>query len=62
MWKNRHKPDNMAVEVSAPMTGLRILEDVLEARNARFGPLPGPQCRLATQHSPHGIGERREWH
>src|SRR5271156_2347060 len=31
MWKNEHKPGNMAVLVSAPTTGLRTFEDVLEA-------------------------------
>ena len=30
MWKNQHPPGNMAVLVSAPMTGLKTLEDVLE--------------------------------
>lgn len=31
MWKNEHAPGNMSVLVSAPTTGLRTLEDVLEA-------------------------------
>jgi crotonyl-CoA carboxylase/reductase len=31
MWKNAHRPGNMAVLVSAPRTGLRTYEDVLEA-------------------------------
>jgi crotonyl-CoA carboxylase/reductase len=31
MWKNQHKPGNMAVLVNAPRTGLRTLDDVLEA-------------------------------
>ena len=31
MWKNEHKPGNMAVLVSAPKTGLTTFEDVLEA-------------------------------
>jgi len=31
MWKNEHKPGNMAVLVQAPTTGLRTLEDALEA-------------------------------
>ncbi len=31
MWKNEHKPGNMAVLVSAPRTGLTTFEDVLEA-------------------------------
>ena len=35
MWKNQHAPGNMAVLVSAPTTGLRTLEDVLEAGKSR---------------------------
>ena len=31
MWKNEHKPGNMAVLVNAPATGLRTFEDVLDA-------------------------------
>lgn len=31
MWNNEHKPGNMAVLVQAPTTGLRTLEDALEA-------------------------------
>ncbi|MXN64970.1 crotonyl-CoA carboxylase/reductase [Stappia sp. GBMRC 2046] len=31
MWKNQHAPGNMAVLVSAPTTGLRTFDDVLEA-------------------------------
>jgi crotonyl-CoA carboxylase/reductase len=31
MWKNEHKPGNMAVMVSAPRTGLRNLDDTVEA-------------------------------
>jgi crotonyl-CoA carboxylase/reductase len=31
MRRNEHKPGNMAVLVQAPRTGLRTLEDVLEA-------------------------------
>ena len=31
MWKNEHKPGNMAVLVCAPRTGLTTFEDVLEA-------------------------------
>ena len=31
MWKNQHKPGNMAVLVNAPKPGLRTLEDVVEA-------------------------------
>jgi len=31
MRRNEHKPGNMAVLVQAPKTGLRTLEDVLEA-------------------------------
>src|SRR5262249_34721694 len=37
MWRNEHKPGNMAVLVSAPTTGLRTFEDVLEASRKRFG-------------------------
>ncbi|WP_018633173.1 crotonyl-CoA carboxylase/reductase [Neomegalonema perideroedes] len=35
MLRNQHKPGNMAVLVSAPVTGLRTYEDVLEASAAR---------------------------
>ncbi len=31
MWKNEHAPGNMAVLVNAPTTGLRTLEDAIEA-------------------------------
>ena len=31
MWKNEHRPGNMAVLVSAPTTGLRTLDDAIEA-------------------------------
>jgi crotonyl-CoA carboxylase/reductase len=31
MWKNQHKPGNMAVLVSAKYPGLRTIEDVIEA-------------------------------
>jgi crotonyl-CoA carboxylase/reductase len=31
MWKNEHRPGNMAVLVSAPRTGLRTFEDAVEA-------------------------------
>ena len=31
MWKNLHKPGNMAVLVNTPRTGLRTLDDVIEA-------------------------------
>jgi crotonyl-CoA carboxylase/reductase len=37
MWKNEHKPGNMAVLVNAPITGLRTYEDVLEESKKRFG-------------------------
>jgi crotonyl-CoA carboxylase/reductase len=30
MWKNQHKPGNMAVLVNALRTGLRSFEDVAE--------------------------------
>jgi crotonyl-CoA carboxylase/reductase len=35
MWKNQHKPGNMAVLVQAPRTGLRTFEDTLEAAQGR---------------------------
>ncbi len=35
MWKNQHAPGNMAVLVSAPTTGLRTFDDVLEASASR---------------------------
>ena len=35
MWKNEHRPGNMAVLVSAPHTGLRTFEDAIEASKAR---------------------------
>jgi crotonyl-CoA carboxylase/reductase len=35
MWKNQHKPGNMAVLVNAPRPGLRNLEDTLEAVGGR---------------------------
>ena len=31
MWKNEHKPGNMAVLVNAPHPGLKSFEDVIEA-------------------------------
>ena len=31
MMRNEHKPGNMAVLVSAPTTGLRTIEDCIEA-------------------------------
>ena len=37
MWKNEHAPGNMAVLVSAPCTGLRTFEDVLEASQQMHG-------------------------
>jgi crotonyl-CoA carboxylase/reductase len=37
MMKNQHKPGNMAVMVSAPTTGLRTFEDVLEVSSRKFG-------------------------
>jgi crotonyl-CoA carboxylase/reductase len=36
MWRNEHRPGNMAVMVSAPHTGLRTFEDVLEQSRALF--------------------------
>jgi crotonyl-CoA carboxylase/reductase len=41
MLRNEHKPGNMSVLVQAPRTGLRTLEDVLEA---------GPPTRAPTFH------------
>ncbi|MEO0797746.1 MAG: crotonyl-CoA carboxylase/reductase [Pseudomonadota bacterium] len=37
MMRNEHKPGNMAVLVSAPQTGLRTVEDVVEISRERFG-------------------------
>jgi crotonyl-CoA carboxylase/reductase len=37
MWKNEHRPGNMAVLVSAPCTGLRSFEDVIEASKQMHG-------------------------
>ncbi|MDE5466331.1 crotonyl-CoA carboxylase/reductase [Bradyrhizobium sp. CSS354] len=34
MWKNQHKPGNMAVLINAPRTGLRNFKDILEAAGA----------------------------
>lgn len=34
MWKNQHKPGNMAVLVSAKIPGLRTVEDAIEAGNS----------------------------
>ena len=31
MWKNQHRPGNMAVLVSAPTTGLKTIDDAIEA-------------------------------
>ena len=31
MWKNEHRPGNMAVLVSAPTIGLKTLDDAIEA-------------------------------
>jgi len=36
MWRNEHRPGNMAVLVSAPATGLRTFEDTVEMSAARF--------------------------
>ncbi|HKJ60912.1 MAG TPA: crotonyl-CoA carboxylase/reductase, partial [Hyphomicrobiales bacterium] len=35
MWKNEHRPGNMAVIVNAIQPGLRTLEDVREISEAR---------------------------
>ena len=37
MWKNEHRPGNMAVLVNAQRTGLRTFEDVIEEGRGRFG-------------------------
>ena len=37
MWKNQHKPGNMAVLVNAQTTGLRTYEDVLEVSQKKHG-------------------------
>ncbi len=37
MWKNEHKPGNMAVLVCSPRTGLTTFEDVVEASEEMFG-------------------------
>jgi crotonyl-CoA carboxylase/reductase len=37
MMKNQHRPGNMAVLVSAPCTGLRTFEDVIEASKQMHG-------------------------
>ena len=37
MWKNQHKPGNMAVLVNAPTTGLRTFEDVMEVSRQKHG-------------------------
>ena len=34
MMRNEHKPGNMSVLVQSPKTGLRTIEDVLDARKA----------------------------
>lgn len=34
MWKNEHRPGNMAVLVSAPRTGLKTFEDAIEAASS----------------------------
>ena len=33
MLRNEHKPGNMSVLVQAPQTGMRTLEEVLDARS-----------------------------
>ena len=37
MWRNEHRPGNMSVLVSAPVTGLRTFEDVIEASEETHG-------------------------
>jgi crotonyl-CoA carboxylase/reductase len=36
MWKNEHRPGNMAVLVNAQRTGLRTFADVIEEGRVRF--------------------------
>ena len=33
MMRNQHKPGNMSVLIQSPVTGLRTLEEVLDARS-----------------------------
>eukprot|EP01037_Dinobryon_pediforme_P032403 gene32403-37319_t len=42
MWKNQHQPGNMAVLISAPRTGLRTLEDVIDGVPSASS----PDCQL----------------
>ena len=37
MWRNEHRPGNMAVLVNAPHGGLRTFDDALEVSRTRFG-------------------------
>jgi crotonyl-CoA carboxylase/reductase len=37
MLRNQHKPGNMAVLVSSPVTGLRTIEDAIEVSRTRLG-------------------------
>jgi crotonyl-CoA carboxylase/reductase len=37
MWRNEHRPGNMAVLVNAPHTGLRTFDDTMEASRQRYG-------------------------
>ncbi len=41
MWKNEHKPGNMAVLVCSPRLGLTTFEDVVEASQEMFGAKAG---------------------
>ncbi len=37
MWRNEHRPGNMAVLVNAPQGGLRTFDDAIEISRSRFG-------------------------
>ena len=37
MWRNEHRPGNMAVLVNAPHGGLRTFDDAIEISRSRFG-------------------------
>jgi len=37
MWRNEHRPGNMAVLVNAPHGGLRTFDDAVEVSRARYG-------------------------
>ena len=56
MWKNEHKPGNMAVLVNAPRPGLKSFEDVVEASGAETIPRAAAVGSLAARAS---AGSRR---